>query len=115
MCRPACLQRSSIGAVGVRLCTSAQLRMPYEIWNSNLPDFAQGPGQPQTAAWLCFKLKYACQAPIAANAAVVCRQTTVQREFDLVLLISGWNIFRQKFRLFQYLSSILLVSRRNKA
>ena len=59
--------------MGVRLCTSAQLRMPYEIWNSNLPDFAQGPGQPQTAAWLCFKLKFACQAPIAANAAVSSR------------------------------------------
>jgi len=40
--------------------------------NSNLPDFVVGSGQPLTAAWLCFMLKYDCLAPIAANAAVVC-------------------------------------------
>ena len=63
-------QRSSIGAVGVRLCLSAQLAVPLEFWNLKLPDFAQESGQPLTAAWLCFKLKFACQAPIAANAHV---------------------------------------------
>ena len=36
----------------------------------NLPGFAQGAGQPLTAAWFCFMLKYGCQAPIAANALV---------------------------------------------
>jgi len=59
--------------VGVRLCWSARLRMLLEFVNLNLPDFAQGSGQPQTAAWLCFMLKYGCQAPIAANAAVMWR------------------------------------------
>ena len=63
-------QRSSIGAVGVRLCSSAQPAMPLEFRNLNLPGFAEGSGQPLTAAWLCFMLKYGCQAPIAANAAV---------------------------------------------
>jgi len=47
--------------------------MLLEFVNLNLPDFAQGSGQPQTAAWLCFMLKYGCQAPIAANAAVMWR------------------------------------------
>ena len=56
--------------MGGRLCTSAQLRMPLEFKNLNLPEFAQGLGQPQTDAWLCFMLKYGCQAPIAANARV---------------------------------------------
>jgi len=45
--------------------------MPLEFGNLKLPGFAQGSGLPLTAAWLCFKLKYACRAPIAANAAVV--------------------------------------------
>ena len=63
-------QRSSIGAVGVRLCSSAQFAVPLEFWNLKLPDFAQESGQPLTAAWLCFMLKYVCQAPIAANALV---------------------------------------------
>ena len=56
--------------MGVRICTSAQLRMPDEIWNSKLPDFVEGSGQPQTAARFCFMLKYGCPAPIAANALV---------------------------------------------
>ncbi len=56
--------------MGVRLCSSARPRMLLEFENLNLPDFAQGSGQPLTAAWLCFMLKYGCQAPIAANAAV---------------------------------------------
>ena len=68
----ACGQRSSIGAVGVRLCSSAQLAVPLEFKNLKLPDFSQVAGQPPTAAWLCFMLKYGCQAPIAANAAVGC-------------------------------------------
>ena len=57
--------------MGVRLCTSAQLAMPLQYESLKLPGFAQGSGQPLTAAWLCFMLKYGCQAPIAANAAVV--------------------------------------------
>ena len=32
-------QRSSIGAVGVRLCSSARLAIPLELMNLNLPDF----------------------------------------------------------------------------
>ena len=47
--------------------------MLLEFKNLNLPDFVEGSGQPLTAAWLCFKLKFACQAPIAANAAVSSR------------------------------------------
>ena len=65
-----CTQRSSIGAVGVRLCSSAQLAMPLEFKSLKLPDFGQGAGQPLTAAWLCFLLKYGCLAPVAANAHV---------------------------------------------
>ena len=56
--------------MGVRLCTSAQLAMPLQYESLKLPGFAQGSGQPLTAAWLCFMLKYGCQAPIAANAHV---------------------------------------------
>ena len=63
-------QRSSIGAVGVRLCSSARLAMPLEFVNLNLLGFNEGAGQPLTAAWLYFMLKYGCQAPIAANAHV---------------------------------------------
>ena len=59
--------------MGVRLCSSAQLAMLLEVKSLKLPGFAQGSGQPLTAAWLCFVLKFGCQAPIAANAAVVCR------------------------------------------
>ena len=59
--------------MGVRLCSSAQLRMPLELMDLKLLSFTQGSGQPLTAAWLCFKLKFACQAPIAANAAVSSR------------------------------------------
>ena len=44
--------------------------MLLEFRNLKLPDFVQGSGQPLTAAWLYFMLKYGCQAPIAANAAV---------------------------------------------
>jgi hypothetical protein len=44
--------------------------MLLEFENLNLPNFAQGTGQPLTAARLCFMLKYGCQAPIAANARV---------------------------------------------
>jgi len=36
--------------------------------------FSQGLGQPMTPAWLCFMLKYGCQAPIAANAHVSWRK-----------------------------------------
>ena len=61
-------QRSSIGAVGVRLCSSAQPRMPLEFENLKLPGFAEGSGRPLTTSWLCFMLKYGCQAPIVANA-----------------------------------------------
>ena len=57
--------------MGVRLCLSAQPRMLLEFVYLNLPGFAQGSGQPLTAAWLFFKLKLACRAPIAANAHVV--------------------------------------------
>ena len=56
--------------MGVRLCSSAQLAMLLELRNLNLPDFVEVSGQPLTAAWLCFMLKYGCQAPIAANARV---------------------------------------------
>jgi len=45
--------------------------MPLEFENLNLLSFIEGSGQPLTAARLCFMLKYGCQAPIAANAAVV--------------------------------------------
>jgi len=65
-------QRSSIGAVGVRLCSSDQLAMPLEFKILRLQGLGQGSGRPLTAAWLCFMLKYGCQAPIAANAAVGC-------------------------------------------
>jgi len=44
--------------------------MPLEFVNLNLLRFAQGSGQPLTAACLCFKLKSSCPAPIAANAHV---------------------------------------------
>ena len=44
--------------------------MPLEFVNLNLLGFTEGSGQPLTAAWLCFMLKYGCQAPIAANAHV---------------------------------------------
>ena len=67
----ACRQRSSIGAVGVRLCSSARLAMPLEFGNLNLLGFNEGSGQPLTAARLCFMLKYGCLAPIAANAHVM--------------------------------------------
>jgi len=46
--------------------------MPLEFMNLNLLGFTEGSGQPLTAAWLYFLLKYRCLAPIAANAAVVC-------------------------------------------
>jgi len=46
--------------------------MLLELRNSNLRRFAKESGQPLTAAWLCFTLKYGCQAPIAANAHVKC-------------------------------------------
>ncbi len=46
--------------------------MLLEFKSLKLPGFAQGSGQPQTAARLCFMLKYGCQAHIAANAAVGC-------------------------------------------
>ena len=64
-------QRSSIGAVGVRLWSSARPRKLLELRNLNLLDFVEVSAQPLTAAWLCFTLKYGCQAPIAANAHVV--------------------------------------------
>ena len=54
--------------MGVRLWLSAQLAMLLEFVNLNLLCFTEGLGQPLTAAWLCFKLKFGCQAPIAANA-----------------------------------------------
>jgi hypothetical protein len=44
--------------------------MLLELRNLKLPDFVQESGQPLTAAWLCFVLKFGCQAPIAANAHV---------------------------------------------
>ncbi len=56
--------------MGVRICSSAQLAMRLELWNLKLRGFAQESGQPLTTAWLCFMLKYGCQAPIAANAYV---------------------------------------------
>ena len=56
--------------MGGRLCSSAQPRMLLEFGNSNLRRSAQGSGQPLTAAWLCFMMKYGCPAPIAANALV---------------------------------------------
>ena len=69
-------QRSSIGAVGVRLCSSARPQMPLELVNLNLLRFTEVPCQPLTAARLCFMLKYGCRAPIAANAHVGCSFTT---------------------------------------
>ena len=42
--------------------------MPLEFENLKLLGFTEGSGQPLTDAWLCFMLKYGCQAPIAANA-----------------------------------------------
>ena len=56
--------------MGVRLWLSDQLAMPLGFGNLNLLGFTQGSGQPLTAAWPCFMLKYGCQAPIAANAHV---------------------------------------------
>jgi len=46
--------------------------MLLEFKSLNLLAFTEVSGQPLTAAWLCFKLKYGCQAPIAANARVKC-------------------------------------------
>ena len=46
--------------------------MPLEFENLKLLGFTEGSGQPLTDAWLCFMLKYGCQAPIAANARVKC-------------------------------------------
>jgi len=46
--------------------------MALESKRLKLPGFAEGSGRPLTAAWLCFMLKYGCQAPIAANARVGC-------------------------------------------
>jgi len=45
--------------------------MPLEFVNLKLLGFTEGSGRPLTDAWLCFMLKSGCQAPIAANAAVV--------------------------------------------
>jgi hypothetical protein len=56
--------------VGVRLCLSARPWTLLEFINLNLPDFVEVSGQPLTAAWLCFLLKYGCLAPVAANAHV---------------------------------------------
>ena len=56
--------------MGVRLWLSAQLAMLLEFVNLNLLGFTEGSGQPLAADWLCFMLKYGCQAPIAANAFV---------------------------------------------
>ena len=58
-----CVQRSSIGAVGVRLCSSAQLAMPLEFMNLNLLGSTKGSGQPLTAAWLCFKAEICLSGP----------------------------------------------------
>ena len=44
--------------------------MLLELMNLNLLRFTEGSGQPLTIAWLCFRLKYGCLAPIAANAHV---------------------------------------------
>ena len=46
--------------------------MALEFVKLNLLGFAEGQGQLLTTAWLCFMLKYGCQAPIAANAHVKC-------------------------------------------
>ena len=61
--RTNCSLRSSIGAVGVRLCSSAQLAMLLEVKSLKLQDFAQGSGQPQTAAWLCFYAEIGLSSP----------------------------------------------------
>ena len=71
--------------MGVRTCSSAQPAMPLEFKRLKLPGFAEGSGRPLTAAWLYFMLKYGCQDPIAANAAVVCR--TIELTFAKAKLI----------------------------
>ena len=53
-------------------CMFARLAMILGFVISNLADFVEGSGLALTAAWLCFKLKYGCLAPIAANAHVIC-------------------------------------------
>ena len=81
--------------MGVRLCTSARPRMLLELRNLNLPDFVEGSGQPLTAAWLCFMLKYGCQAPIAANALVGRRQlgiTTVYYFISESILLNSSSL-----------------------
>ena len=75
--------------MGVRLCSSAQLAMLLELRNLNLPDFVEVSGQPLTAAWLCFMLKYGCQAPIAVNAIVRRRPRGTQKAAKLELCASG--------------------------
>ena len=85
--------------MGVRLCTSAQLRMLLELLNSNLRCFAQGSGQPLTAAWLCFMLKYGCQAPIAANAAVGC---SALFEYCISFALHHHLSYHEQPRIFRY-------------
>jgi len=58
-------------------CMFARLAMILGFVISNLPDFGEVSGQPLTAAWLCFLLKYGCLAPIAANAHVSCCLSTM--------------------------------------
>ena len=60
--------------------------MPLEFVNLNLLGFTEGAGQPLTAAWLCFMLKYGCLAPIAANAHVIGMPLLVKARarFDLM-------------------------------
>ena len=63
--------------------------MPLEFVNLNIPSLVQGSGQPLTAAWLCFKLKYGCLAPIAANARVSSRAYySVRFEFGFFIIAS---------------------------
>ena len=65
--------------------------MPLELMNLKLRGFAQEAGQPLTAARLCFMLKYGCQAPIAANARVVCRPVYRLKKFVEDLKTSGFK------------------------
>ena len=62
--------------MGVRLCSSARPANAFRIWEFEIFGFSQVSGQPLTAAWLCFILKYGCLAPIAANAHVSGSATT---------------------------------------
>ena len=60
--------------------------MLLKVKRLKLSGIVQESGQPQSAAWLCFMLKYGCLAPIAANAHVIGMPLLVKARarFDLM-------------------------------